>query len=222
MTGDRQAIAAAVREADYTLGQLGPGKTDIVACGMWTGMAASSVLEPMVLLYRRTGEPRYLDFGQLHRRAQWQTPRGPDLVKALAGMPVYDMFPGPDKKQPGYMSGGSWKAYETMSCFKGLLELYRVTGKSEYLQAVRKVAAGIRDTEITVIGSGSSWERWCRGHFAADRAAAGVDGNLRHGHLAEAQRTTAAADRRAAICRPDRADGLTTRSCAAQKPNGTC
>ena len=62
------------------------------------------------------------------------------------------------------MSGGSSKAYEMMSCYEGLLELYRVTGKPEYLQAVRKVTAGIRDTEITVIGSGSSWERWCRGH----------------------------------------------------------
>ena len=163
LTGDPKALAAAVREADYTLGQLGPGKPDIVGCGMWTGMAASSILEPMVLLYRRTGERRYLDFAR-YILTQWDTPKGPGLVtKALAGKSVYDMFPGPDPKQKGYMSGGSSKAYEMMSCYEGLLELYRMTGNPDYLEAVRKVTADIHDTEITIIGSGSSWERWCRG-----------------------------------------------------------
>jgi len=42
-----------------------------------------------------------------------------------------------------------------MSCYEGLLELYRVTGKPEYLEAVRKVTADILRTEITILGSGS-------------------------------------------------------------------
>ena len=163
LTGDPKALEAAVKEADYTLSQLGPGKIDIVTCGMWTGMASSSILEPMVLLYRQTGQPRYLDFAN-YIVGQWHTPRGPGLVrKALGGTSVYAMFPGPDKKQPGYMSGGSSKAYEMMSCYEGLLELYRVTGVVDYFEAAKKVAADIRNTEITAIGSGSSWERWCRG-----------------------------------------------------------
>ena len=163
LTGDRKALEAAVKEADYTMGQLGPGKIDIVACGMWNGMAASSILEPMVLLYRRTGDRRYLDFAQ-YILAQWDTPRGPGLVaKSLAGTSVYQMFPGPDPRQKGYMSGGQSKAYEMMSCYEGLLELYRVSGKPEYLEAARKVTGDILQTEITILGSGSSWERWCRG-----------------------------------------------------------
>lgn len=163
LTGDAKALAAAVREADFTIQELQSKNLNIVACGNWTGMAASSILEPMVLLYRRTGEPRFLAFAQ-DIVARWETPPGPDLLrKALAGTTVYDMFPGPDASQKGYMSGGQSKAYEMMSCYEGLLELHRITGEPDYATAVKKVAATIRDTEITIIGSGSSWERWCRG-----------------------------------------------------------
>ena len=97
LIGDRQALDAACREADYTLGQIGPGKADIVELGRWTGMAASSIFEPTVLLYRRTGEKRYLDFAR-YIVNQWKEPGGPDLVrKALKGVSVFKMFPGPDE-----------------------------------------------------------------------------------------------------------------------------
>ncbi len=46
-----------------------------------------------------------------------------------------------------------------MSCYEGLLELYRATGTADYRLAAEKVFADIRDTEITIIGSGSDWER---------------------------------------------------------------
>ena len=163
LTGEARVLEAARRHADYTLTQIGPGKADIATLGMWTGMAASSILEPMVLLYRRTGEKRYLDFAQWIV-AQWEGPKGPDLLrKALAKTAVFDMFPGPDPSKKGYMAGGMSKAYEMMSCYEGLLELYRSTGQAPYRQAAEWVAGNISDTEITAIGSGSSWERWCRG-----------------------------------------------------------
>lgn len=163
LTGDAKALTGAIREADYTINQLKSLNLNIVTCGNWTGMAASSILEPIVLLYRRTGEGRFLAFAE-DIVEKWQTPPGPDLLrKALAGTAVYDMFPGPDPAQKGYMSGGMSKAYEMMSCYEGLLELHRVTGKADYATAVKKLATSIRDTEITIIGSGSSWERWCKG-----------------------------------------------------------
>jgi hypothetical protein len=156
-------LAAAGRHGDCVLEHFGPGRSDIATNGWWSGMAAGSILEPMVLLYRRTGDPRYLDFARYIVRS-WEGPRGPDLVrKALAGMPVFDMFPGPDPSLTGYMGGGSSKAYEMMSCYEGLLELYRGTGEPKYFEAARKVFGSIRDGEITILGSGSSWERWCQG-----------------------------------------------------------
>lgn len=163
LTGDAKALDAARRHADRVLEHFAPGKADIARNGWWSGMAASSILEPMVLLYRRTGDARYLQFAEsiLHR---WEDSRGPDLVrKAIDGVSVFKMFPGPDPKQKGYMSGGASKAYEMMSCYEGLVELYRVTGEPEYRQAAEWVFANIRDTEITILGSGSSWERWCNG-----------------------------------------------------------
>lgn len=164
VTGNAQALDAARREADYTMNQIGPGKADIVKLGFWTGMAASSILEPTVLLYKKTGDKRYLEFAQ-YIVNEWKTPGGPDLIgKALNDVPVFKMFPGPDPKQEGYMAGGQSKAYEMMSCYEGLLELYRITGQPEYLEAVKKVFHDIDTTEITILGSGSSWERWCNGH----------------------------------------------------------
>ncbi|OHE79352.1 MAG: hypothetical protein A2107_09440 [Verrucomicrobia bacterium GWF2_62_7] len=163
LTGDAKVLDAACRHADRVLSFFGPGKANIATNGWWTGMAASSIMEPMVLLHRRTGERRYLDFAEYIVRA-WEGPKGPDLVrKSLDGIAVFKMFPAPDPKQKGYMSGGASKSYEMMSCYEGLVELHRVTGEPKYLEAARKVFANIRDTEITILGSGSSWERWCNG-----------------------------------------------------------
>lgn len=161
---DATAINAAMKHADFLLSEVGPGKASPIK-DMWTGLAASSIIEPMVLLYRRTGEQRYLDYVN-YVISQWPTTNGPDLLtKVKSGIPVYDMFPKPkpvaEMKQ--YGDGGKSKAYEMMSCFEGLCELYRTTGNAEFFDAPRKVFAGIRDTEITIIGSGSDWERWCDG-----------------------------------------------------------
>ena len=163
LTGDGKALDSARHHADRVLSFFGPGKADIATNGWWTGMAASSIMEPMVLLHRRTGEPRYLDFAKYIVQS-WEGPKGPDLVrKALDGISVVKMFAPPDPTKKGYMSGGASKSYEMMSCYEGLVELHRVTGEPKYLEAARKVFANIRDTEITIIGSGSSWERWCNG-----------------------------------------------------------
>lgn len=163
IVGDKRSLDSARRLADYTMGQFGPGRANIATTGWWSGMAASSILEPITLLYRRTGEERYLRFAEYIVRA-WEELQGPDLVrKALNGVPVFRMFPGPDPSKKGYASGGESKAYEMMSCYEGVLELYRATGDPRYAEAVRRVFDNILDTEITILGSGSSWERWCDG-----------------------------------------------------------
>ena len=163
-TGDDAALGAARREADFLLSEVGPGRARPFTNDMWNGMASSSVLEPVLLLYRRTGDPRYLGFAN-YVVSQWPSSDGPDLLrKARSGVPVFQMFPGPAPVVMEYADGGHSKAYEMMSCFEGLAELYRTTGNPDYLDAITKVFANIRDNEITVIGSGSDWERWHNGH----------------------------------------------------------
>lgn len=50
-----------------------------------------------------------------------------------------------------------------MSCYEGLLELYKLTNNPRYLSAVEKTVRSIIDTEINVAGSGSSFECWYYG-----------------------------------------------------------
>lgn len=160
ITGDKKALAAAQKVADHLLTQAGPGKKDITFTGNYHGMASSSVLEPIVYLYNHTGEKRYLDFAEYIVK-QWETPDGPKLIsKALNNTPVADRFRHPEV-------WWSWengrKAYEMMSCYEGLLQLYLVTGTPEYLQAVKMMAENIIETEINIAGSGSAFECWYHG-----------------------------------------------------------
>src|SRR5690606_13203686 len=50
-----------------------------------------------------------------------------------------------------------------MSCYEGLLELYRVTGETSYREAVENTWQNIRETEINIAGSGASEEMWFGG-----------------------------------------------------------
>jgi hypothetical protein len=53
LTGDKDALNAAVKLADYTLSQVGPGKANIVKTGNYRGMPSSSIPEPVVYLYKK-------------------------------------------------------------------------------------------------------------------------------------------------------------------------
>jgi len=55
------------------------------------------------------------------------------------------------------------KAYEMMSCFEGLCELYRATGKRAYLDATLKLVESIQRQEETLIGVGTRNEVWFDG-----------------------------------------------------------
>jgi DUF1680 family protein len=141
-TGDVKDLAAAQAVADHLMRELpADGKPCIVDVGQWNGMAASSIIEPLVKLYFATGEKKYLDYAA-SIPASWETEGGPKLIsKAMAGMPVYDMFPGPVANPQGYGDYGKSKSYEMMSCYDGLIELYRAAGKAEYLEPVKTVGS---------------------------------------------------------------------------------
>ncbi|MDP3642166.1 MAG: glycoside hydrolase family 127 protein [Bacteroidota bacterium] len=162
ISGDQKALGAARKLADHLLTQVGPGKADIVKTGNYRGMPSSSILEPMVLLYRQTGEKRYLDFAR-YIVAQWETADGPKLIsKAIGSISVADRFPRPE-------SWWSWdngqKAYEMMSCYEGLLELYRISGEPDYLKSAEMAVQNIIETEINVAGSGTAFECFYHGGF---------------------------------------------------------
>lgn len=158
LTGYAPALRAAGKLADHLMDELAAAGGIIVTRGNYRGMAASSVLEPVCQLYRITGDRKYLSFAEEIVR-QWALDEGPDLI-GKSPVDVAQRFPSP-------RNWFSWeqgqKAYEMMSCYEGLLELYRLTGKTAYRDAVVNTWQNIYDTEINAAGSGAAREMWFGG-----------------------------------------------------------
>lgn len=137
-------IHAITRHADRILDKVGDGKIKICeTTKQWHGLAASSVLEAFVKLYRLTDDKSYLDF------AEHIADCGFSSVGNLINM-AYE-----NKIMPHEYP--VVKAYEMLSCFEGLLELYRETGTEEYMIAVKNFAAALIKNEITVVGCAGSY-----------------------------------------------------------------
>ncbi len=120
------------------------GKRDIIKAGWHVGLAPTSVLEPMVLLYRLTGEPRYLDFCKYILRA-WEQPNGPKVISTLLTQKRVDKV-------------GNGKAYEMLSCLNGALEYYRTEGSPEILQACLNAWQDIVANRLYITGAASYHE----------------------------------------------------------------
>lgn len=159
LTRDKQSLKAASKVADHLIKEIYERDSLIVNKGNYRGMAASSILEPMVRLYRITGNKKYLNFAKQIVR-EWETPEGPQLI-SKSGVDVSKRFP---KPAAWYSKEQGQKAYEMMSCYEGLLELYRITGEQSYKEAVERTWQNIKDTEINIAGSGASEEMWFEGN----------------------------------------------------------
>ena len=141
-------------------GRLGP---DLRLTGMYGGLPSLSVLEPVVWLYNRTKEPRYLAFADHIVRQMTEFPDGPELVKQ-AGVPVADRRFAVVNPYHSWMPEHALnKAYELMSCYQGLIEYGKATGRGELLAAAETAARNIAETEINLAGGGSAGEHWFHG-----------------------------------------------------------
>lgn len=158
LSGDKRALKAARGVIDHLMTQVGPQATAIAMTGNYFGMASCSILEPVVYLYQRTNDKRYLEFAN-YIAEQLNAPEGPQLLDR-ADKPVARRFPHPEvwwSRENGH------KAYEMMSCYEGLLEMYKLTGEKKYLDAVEKTVETIIEQEINIAGSGSAFECWYGG-----------------------------------------------------------
>lgn len=152
-TGNTAPLATCRRMADYLVKNLGdgPGQRGILTAGrQHVGMATTSVLEPMVLLYRLTGEQRYLDFCHYIVRA-WEQPGGPHIISRLL-------------ERQGVDKVGNGKAYEMLSCLNGALELYRATGERRLLDVCLNAWQDIVDRRLYLTGAASVQERFLGDH----------------------------------------------------------
>jgi hypothetical protein len=148
VTGDEGALRASRKIGDLLVRTFGdkPGQRDIIQAGTHVGMAATSVLEPMVMLYRYTGSRPYLDFCYYLTRA-WEQPNGPHIISSL-------------------MTNGSVfrtanaKAYEMLSNLVGLADLYRITGETRFLSPLRIAWDDIVSRRLYISGTASSHEHF--------------------------------------------------------------
>lgn len=158
LSGDKRALKAARGVIDHLMTQVGPQATAIAMTGNYFGMASCSILEPVVYLYQRTNDKRYLEFAN-YIAEQLNSPEGPQLLDR-ADKPVARRFPHPEN---WWSRENGHKAYEMMSCYEGLLEMYKLTGEKKYLEAVEKTVETIIEQEINIAGSGSAFECWYGG-----------------------------------------------------------
>ena len=183
------ALAACRRLCDYVIAELGPnGKRgrELWQTGNWSGYASSSILEPVVWLYRRVAAKdgadaarKYLDFATYIVDGMTKPEKGPRLIDlALNGVSVAD------RNEPGYKKDGEWsyvckhgrsKAYEMMSCYQGLLDYVEVKsggvksggvesgGLKNILKATVMTAEDIVKEEVNLAGGCASSEAWFHG-----------------------------------------------------------
>ena len=166
----RAALKAARRLCDYVIAQLGEGGARgrrLYQTGNWCGLASSSILEPVVWLYRRTKEPRYLAFAELLVKDMTEPQEGPRLIDlALKGVPVGERNGHGNRAEPNgkfAMKNNRGKAYEMMSCYQGLLEFYEVTGRKDCLDAAIATGRSIIRDEVNVCGGAAAGEMWYGG-----------------------------------------------------------
>ncbi|MCM1449152.1 MAG: glycoside hydrolase family 127 protein [Clostridiales bacterium] len=160
LTGDKKALEAACGVIDHLIGELNDRGVDIGDTGFYQGMASCSVLEPVVYLYKETGNPRYLDFAKNIVKSIEKNGHSQLITKAMDCVPVNRRTSHP-KDWWSYENGQ--KAYEMMSCYEGLVELGNVLGEPLYLEAAKKTAESIIGEEINIAGSGAAFECWYEG-----------------------------------------------------------
>ena len=147
-TKNPRAISACRKVGELLCTTFGPrpGQRDINRAGEHVGMASCSVLEPVVLLYRATGDRKLLDLAR-YIVSSYDAPTGPRILSAL-------------EKTRSVKRVANGKAYEMLSNFNGLLELYRLTGERRLLSDMEIAWNDIVARRINVTGTGSSFEVW--------------------------------------------------------------
>ena len=152
-------------------------------------------LEPVVLLYRFTGDKRYLEFARYIVKA-WDEPGGPAIAASL-------------RAGKGVNKTANGKAYEMLSNLVGLCELARATGDRGLLVPVQNAWSDIVENRLYLTGSASAGEVFRDDHVLPNQVARPYRRDLRHDHLDSAQSSAPEAHGQPKIWRRTRAASIT-------------
>lgn len=137
----RKILSALKKHADYIILKIGndEGQKKITETSSWWGCVNScTILEPMLELYRETGEKRYFEFAKY-------------IISTGGSSDCNFLELALENKLAPYQYPVV-KAYETMSYFEGLLAFYEITGEEKYFTAVKNFVEAVENTDMTVIG----------------------------------------------------------------------
>ncbi len=145
ISGDAEILNGAVKLCDHLFAQLKRLNVNLMQTGVFDGLPSGSLLKPILKLYEITEDQKYFDFC-IDLVKLWECSEGrPNIItNALSGKPVHTWYESPSE----------WaKAYEMLSCFDGLCELYRLTGTEKYLKACTMFYDSLKENEYNVIHS---------------------------------------------------------------------
>ena len=164
-TGDKKSLETCSKLCDYLIASAGPkGRDPIAETGYCASLSSYSVLEPVVWLYNRNPEKRFLDFATCLVKEMTDNPNGPRLLdQAVDCVPVSERSEAPAGNIWCGVETNHGKACEMMSCYQALIDYAGVTGRKDLVDAAVATAWDIADQEINLAGSGSSQGHWYQG-----------------------------------------------------------
>ncbi len=136
LSGDPSAMDCCRKMGDLLCNTFGEGKRDFMKQAPFEGQV--TVLEPMIMLYRMTGEPRYKDFCQYLMKCKAAKPRS--FVATLL-----------EKKRVDQVY--ATHAYTQLSFVNGLIEWYRISGDKDLLTAAVNAWEDITAKRLYITGA---------------------------------------------------------------------
>lgn len=158
-TGEKQALDASRRAADLLYEHFVIQQHPMRLASAHMGMAATSVLEPIAMLYRLTGKQRYLDFCH-YVVESWEDEDNPYNWKYEDGCQLLTSL----LDHGSVHRTANRKAYEMLSNLVGLLELYKVDPDARYLTACTNAWQDIVTNRLYVTGTTSYFEQFTPDH----------------------------------------------------------
>lgn len=158
LTGDPASLSAAKKIGDLIYDNFGPGKRDLMRTGSWA-MGSGSILEPMTYLYRFSGDQKYLQVCS-DILAAYEGETGPKIITTLTrgSKRVYDIVDTESQWHNGR------KGYEMLSCIIGIVRMYELTGKPEYLATATNAWQDISDNRLYITGTSTNGETFREDH----------------------------------------------------------
>ncbi len=153
------ALEASMRAADLMYSLYVVQNRSLRLASAHMGMAATSVLEPIAMLYRLTGEPRYLKFCNRIVDA-WEDESDPETWMYDDGCHLLNSL----LEHGNVYKTANRKAYEMLSNLVGLLEFYRLNPDERFFIACKKAWADIVSKRLYITGTASYHEQFTPNH----------------------------------------------------------